>query len=390
MTYRTLTRDEHFQASGPKRILALDGGGLRGILTLGMLRRVESILRERHGGDKDFRLCHYFDLVAGTSTGGIIAAALATGMRVEEVIGHYKRLGREVFKSDWLREGIVRARYDEQTLAMHLKRVFGTNTTLGDPSIQTGLLLVTKRLDTGKPWPLGNNPLGRFFKATATDRWISNGDFPLWKVVRASTAAPCYFDPEHIQITSEIDKPDVVGSFVDGGVSPFNNPSLQAFMYATLEGYNVNWSRGADNLLLVSMGTGMSDPSQRPSQIAAQGAIKALFSLMDDCAILVETVMQWMATSPTKRRLNREIGDLSEDLLAGTPLLSYLRYNVMLTPDDVDIFHPGLSPVELQSLGEMDNPRNLDLLLELGERAGEQRILASHFPSAFNLPPVGM
>ncbi len=384
MTYRVRTRDEHFQGSGPKRILALDGGGLRGVLTLGMLRRVETLLRERHGGDPAFRLCHYFDLIAGTSTGAIIAAGLASGMMVDEVIDYYVRLGHEVFTRDWFREGIIRARYDENTLARHLKSVFGEK-TLGDAAIETGLLLVTKRLDTGKPWPLGNNPAGRFFKAGAADRWISNADFPLWKIVRASTAAPCYFDPETIQITSEIDKPNVAGSFIDGSVSPFNNPALQAFMYATLDGYNVRWKTGDDNLLLVSVGTGMSDPSQRPSQVAAEGAIKALFSLMDDCGMLVETMMQWISTSPTKRRLDREIGDLGQDSLAGTPLLSYLRYNLMLTAEDVDPLHPGLSRDHLRSLADMDRPENMALLLELGERAGEQKVRAEHFPSAFDL-----
>ena len=188
MTYRILTRDEHFQNAGPKRILTLDGGGLRGILTLGVLRRIEAILRDRHGSDPDFRMCHYFDLIAGTSTGAIIAATLAMGMSVDEVIGRYQRLGREVFSRAWFRKGIVRARYDEKTLVSHLKRVLGTDRTLGDESIQTGLLIVTKRLDTGSPWPLGNNPRGRYFAAKGTDTWISNGDYPLWKVVRASTA----------------------------------------------------------------------------------------------------------------------------------------------------------------------------------------------------------
>ena len=78
---------------GPKRILALDGGGLRGVLTLGMLREIETLLRARHGDDPDFRLCDYFDLIAGTSTGAIIAAALSLGMSVDEVHGHYMQAG---------------------------------------------------------------------------------------------------------------------------------------------------------------------------------------------------------------------------------------------------------------------------------------------------------
>ena len=206
MPYRILTRDEHFSSKGPKRILALDGGGLRGILSLGILKHLEATLRARHGGDREFRLCHYFDLVAGTSTGAIIAAALAAGMSVDEVIGHYQQLGREVFTRDWLRFGVVRARYDETSLIANLKRVFGETRTLGDDSLKTGLLVVTKRLDTGSPWPLGNNPAGKHFRAGKDDSWISNGDYPLWQVVRASTAAPSYFDPESITIAAAAGK----------------------------------------------------------------------------------------------------------------------------------------------------------------------------------------
>src|SRR6516225_10849324 len=138
----------------------------------GVLRRIETVLRMRHAKDPGFRLCHYFDLIAGTSTGAIIAAALALGMTVAEVIGHYQKLGREVFLKGWFREGIVRARYDENKLTAHLKRVFGKDRTLGDESLLTGLLVMTKRLDTGSPWPLGNNPRGRYFKAEQADTWI--------------------------------------------------------------------------------------------------------------------------------------------------------------------------------------------------------------------------
>src|SRR6188474_3822638 len=126
MSYSIRTRDQHLANDGnPKRILALDGGGLRGILSLGLLQKIENVLRERHQAGDDFRLCHYFDLIAGTSTGAIIAAALAAGMSVDEVIAHYQQLGREVFTRDWLRFGVVRARYDEASLIANLKRVFG-------------------------------------------------------------------------------------------------------------------------------------------------------------------------------------------------------------------------------------------------------------------------
>jgi uncharacterized protein len=385
MSYRILSRDEHFQNSGRKRILALDGGGLRGILTLGILQQIEKTLRARHGDDPKFRLCHYFDLIAGTSTGAIIAAALAVGMSVEEVIGHYQRLGTAVFEKDWFRRGVVRARYDEETLIRHLKKVFGNGRTLGEASIQTGLLIMTKRLDTGSPWPLGNNPRSRYFRAKPTDTWISNGDYPLWKVVRASTAAPCYFDPEPITIASEKGKKPVVGTFVDGGVSPFNNPSLAAFMYATLEGYQVRWKTGPEELLLMSVGTGTSDPSQTPSAIAAKGAVKALFSLMDDCAALVETMMQWMSSSRTAQDIDRDVGDLRHDLIAGASLLSYVRYNVRLTESEVVGLLPEVSLKQIATMGEMDNPDNLDALLALGVAAGIQKVKDEDFPAGFDL-----
>ena len=74
-----MTLLERLTAAGPKRILALDGGGIRGALTLGCLERIEAILRQRHRRP-DLRLCEYFDLIGGTSTGAIIAAALAIGL----------------------------------------------------------------------------------------------------------------------------------------------------------------------------------------------------------------------------------------------------------------------------------------------------------------------
>jgi patatin-like phospholipase/acyl hydrolase len=383
--YRVLSRDEHYSGPGPKRILALDGGGIRGILSLGILRHVESVLRERHGNERSFRLCHYFDLIAGTSTGAIIAAALAIGMSVDDVMAHYRRLGRQVFRKGWFRRGILRARYDETALVENLKRIFGEARTLGDPGIQTGLLIMTKRLDTGSPWPLANNPNGRYFQADPASRRIANADYPLWKVVRASTAAPSYFDPERVTIAAEAGKAPVVGTFVDGGVSPFNNPALQAFMYATMCGYGVNWNAGEDQLLLVSVGTGMSEQSQAPSRIAASNAVRALFSLMDDCAALVETTLQWMSNSPTARILDRELGNCTDDLLAGKPLLSYVRYNTLLTAERLAALVPGLRPGVVKELSAMDNPDHLEVLLEIGEAVGREQVTPANLPRSFDL-----
>lgn len=387
MPYRIRTRDEHLQNDGsPKRILALDGGGLKGILTLGILSRVESVLRERHGDEKGFRLCHYFDLIAGTSTGSIIAAALAQGMTVPEVTELYMTLGNRVFEKSFFRQGVLRAKYDENRLTEELKKVYGAKTSLGSPDLKTGLLIVTKRLDSGSPWPLGNNPRGKYFGVRPGSAAIPNRDYPLWKVVRASTAAPFYFDPESIEILSVPGKKPAQGQFVDGGISPFNNPALQAFMYATMDGYRVGWPTGPHRLLLVSVGTGRRNPTMTPSKINAEHAVKSLVALMDDCSALMETMMQWMSSSPTARSIDRELGDLRHDLIAGAPLLTYLRYDAELEQEYLrDALALELEENEVESLSEMDAPDNMGVMKDIGERAGKAQVRDQDFPAPFDL-----
>ncbi len=109
MTRRT--RDEHLFGPGPKRILALDGGGIRGALTLGYLKRIEDILRARFGNNPEFRLCDYFDLIGGTSTGSIIAAGLAMGFSIQKLQEIYKTLSDEVFKRPLLRFGVFSSKF---------------------------------------------------------------------------------------------------------------------------------------------------------------------------------------------------------------------------------------------------------------------------------------
>ena len=387
MAYRLQNRDEHLRSDGrPKRILALDGGGLRGILTLGVLQKIEDILRDRHGSGGDFRLCHYFDLIAGTSTGAIIAATLALGWAVEEVRKKYMSLGERVFEKSLFRQGFFRARYDKGKLNDELKGVYGAGTTVGGPEVRTGLLILTKRLDTGSPWPVSNNPRGKYF-ASRQGGTIGNGEYPLWQVVRASTAAPAYFDPEPITIVQQPGRTPVEGEFVDGGASPFNNPALQAFMYATMDGYRIGWPTGADRLLLVSVGTGAADPKVKRANITAQHAIGALLSLMDDCASLQETLLQWMSSSPTAREIDRELGDLRHDLVAGAPLLSYLRYNVDLRKASLERLDPSLTdPKVIESLSEMDAPENMTVLHRLGALAAERDVKSADFASVFDLP----
>ena len=386
MPYPRRTRDQHFGDAGPKRILALDGGGLRGILTLGILKAIEDELRRRHDNDAAFRLCDYFDLIAGTSTGAIIAATLAIGWSVDEITRKYFELGARVFRRSLLRQGLLRAKYDEDQLIEELKAVYGSDTTLGGDSVRTGLLIVIKRLDSGSPWPVSNNPKGKYYGSEAGGT-VGNGDYKLWQAVRASTAAPDYFEPERITIAQLPNHRPIYGDFVDGGVSPFNNPAFQAFLYATLHGYRLKWPAGKDKILLVSVGTGAADPAVRRSEVAAAHAFRALLSLMDDCAAFQEMLLQWMSESPTAREIDGEVGALEGDLPAGTPLLSYVRYNAELQPAAIrDLLgEEEANSLAVENLTAMDAPENMRALHRLGIVTGQRRVLTSHFPAAFDL-----
>src|SRR5687768_17623025 len=97
-TQMATTLAQHLdRGRAPKRILALDGGGIRGVLTLEYLAVIEKMLRDRTGQD-ELRLCDYFDLIGGTSTGSIIAAALACGMSVADLKELYRKIGTTVFE----------------------------------------------------------------------------------------------------------------------------------------------------------------------------------------------------------------------------------------------------------------------------------------------------
>jgi predicted acylesterase/phospholipase RssA len=383
--------EQHLANDGrPKRILALDGGGLRGILTLAMLEKIEDDLKKRHNlGEKDdFRLSDYFDLIAGTSTGAIIAATLAMGWKVRDLTKKYFELGEKVFDKSLLRDGAVRAKYDKDKLIKQLRGVYGADTRLGSDKLLTGLLVVTKRLDTMSWWPLGNNPRGKYYGHQVSEKknTLANSEYPLWQVVRASTAAPAYFDSEEILIGTDESKKKVEGEFIDGGMSPFNNPALMAVMYATLEGYRVNWPTGSDRLLVVSVGTGRADKEVKRSTIAGELAMKGLLGLMDDCAAMQEIMLQWMSTSRTARVMDSEVGDLQHDLIAPNPIISYLRYNGDLGVAAVKELMPKLSDEKIKSFTKMDASENMQALYKLGALTAGRDIRAEDFPTKFDLP----
>src|SRR5208283_3167133 len=145
------TREQHFDpAHGPKRILSLDGGGIRGVLTLEFLEVIEGKLRDRYKNNT-LLLCDYFDLIGGTSTGSIIAAALACGLSVSELQTLYSNLGTAVFDPAWYEKlkvapGVLGPKFDSSSVQRALDDNLGADTSLDSDRIQTGLMIMTKRL----------------------------------------------------------------------------------------------------------------------------------------------------------------------------------------------------------------------------------------------------
>jgi patatin-like phospholipase/acyl hydrolase len=375
---------EHLDpSSGPKRILSLDGGGIRGALTLGYLKKIETILRKKEN-DPKLLLCDYFDLIGGTSTGSIIAAGLSIGMTVDELKDKYMELGGKIFgdkRNFWNpfeTWKFLKAEYNYKALEENLKKIF-KNINLDSNEIRTGLCIVAKRADTNSTWPIINHPKGKFFDT----KLGKNKNIPLWQAVRASSAAPTYFVPQMIDVGD-----GQRAAFVDGGVSMANNPSLTLLMVATLKGFPFRWRMSADQLTIVSVGTGYSVFKKQTDEIEdawmKTWAENVPDMLMQDASWQNQIILQWLSDSPTAHYIDMEIEYLKDDFIGAQPQLKYLRYNFPITENDLNSLQmPGkfFTEKDVSSLVEMSNAGNREILYEIGKIAGEREIKEEHFSS---------
>jgi hypothetical protein len=385
-----LTKEQHLdETCAPKRILSLDGGGIRGILTLEYLSAIEEILRSRTGRP-DFVLSDYFDLIGGTSTGAIIAATLACGMPVANIKQMYRELGACVFEKTYFQQwrlgqkltGLISPKFPAQRVQDVLDQQLGATTTIDSPRVKTGLMIMTKRLDTGSPWPLHNHPRARYS--------TQDGKLFLTQVVRASTAAPTYFEPQEITISSR-DGSTTAAAFVDGGVSPFNDPALQLLMLAALDGHGFRWKTGRDQLLLISVGTGthknILSTSELLNMTAVEQGLRSLQSLMDDTGRVNQAVLQWLTHCVTPWTIDRAVGDMRADSANGPQLATYARYNVLLDQKWLNTeVKVAYQKDRLAKIAEMDDPTNMEDLADIGRLAAKVQITPEHFPKVFDLP----
>ena len=136
---------ERFGAEKPRKLLALDGGGIRGVLTLEILAEMERQLAPT--GAKC--LGEYFDYIGGTSTGAIIAAGLAIGMSAADLLKFYQEFGQKMFEKTSVLNRIATlgsSLYKDEPVANKLKEIF--NAVLpGDQAATPGEDLLTFQID---------------------------------------------------------------------------------------------------------------------------------------------------------------------------------------------------------------------------------------------------
>jgi len=403
------------EGGGKRRILALDGGGVRGFLTIEVLRQLEAELRRR-SGDPEYVLSQYFDLIGGTSTGSIIATGLALGWSVSDVWAAYETIVPKIFgKAAGL--GLFSPRYKNKPLADAFMAEFGDR-ALDSPDLDTGLAIFAKRMDRGSAWMMVNNPGWVYYdNLHANDRYAPNHAFKLRSIVQASAAAPHYFRGVKMKIehVGEKGKKPLDAHFVDGGVAGLNNPALELLTMVRDPAYGFNWPIGADNLYVLSVGTGWIRSVDRAKGIIPRivegvfikQTVNALRGMINDVSLqqvaymqaLGRTDMRWYINSEKRLQDGAPYLALSADGVV-QPLLHYQRVDVrleeetdragQLLPESPSaLLGRSLSGGDISGLNEITNskPENLALLKELGRAAGERFIREASPPPTFDPQP---
>ncbi|MXN92316.1 patatin [Flavobacterium sp. Sd200] len=372
--------ENRYSSTKQRKILSLDGGGIRGVISLEILLELEKQLKKELKQDDNFTLSSYYDYIGGTSTGAIIAAGLSLGLSVQKLLDFYIQNGKAMFdKAFFLNK--INFLYNEQPLLKKLKETFGEEEIdLRCGKFKTLLMVVIMNRTTDSPWPISNNPLAKY---ADTDRPDSNLKIPLYRLVRASTAAPAYFKSETVEW--ERNNPQKKFGFVDGGVTPYNNPAFLLYRMATQEAYKLNWKTGERTLLITSIGTGSAS-----SPGVYNNIFKTLFKLPGnlmhamqvDQDISCRTVGRCIYGSP----IDKELGDMLPLDEEGKPLnmdsdanrhFSYVRYNADLSP--LGLQHLNLSHISSKEICKMDSVKNIQLLQQVGIAASKQVNVKQHF-----------
>ena len=232
------------------KILSIDGGGIRGVIPCKLLAKMEHDLKKKEG--KNAKLCDYFDLICGTSTGSILAIGLALGMSAEKLLTFYEKHGDEIFPPDrrswpkkfsnWM---LGQSFYERRELRKALLEAYGSCTPDGDARLgnaQSHLLVPAYNGETGEMY---------IFKTALTADQQRDSQVPAMAVALSSSAAPMYFRPYSFAYSKKGTREKCVFKhMVDGGVVA-NNPSFLAVAEAVRE-----MGIPLEDISLLSLGTG--------------------------------------------------------------------------------------------------------------------------------------
>jgi len=267
-------------------------------------------------------------------------------------------------------------RYVHGELSRLIREHFGEATTLGDRRLRNLLMVILKNASTDSPWPITNNPRAKF---NARDMEGCNLALPLWRLIRASTAAPSFFAPEEIHFEG-LKKPFV---FVDGALTPYNNPAFIMYLTATLSPYRICWRPSADDMLIVSVGTGLhplSSPDLTPRKMnllytATTTPATLMYASINEQDMLCRAFGKCVAGD----ELDGEIGALRDLEFGGSvdPCFTYVRYNVELTAKGLDSV--GCSHLNTKPLHKLDAVELIKDMQEVGSAVARNRVKAEHF-----------
>jgi Patatin len=251
-----------------KFILTIDGGGIRGLIPATILSALEDKLRRRK---KTLALHRYFHLIAGTSTGAIIAAGLTCpkpGHRQQPaadattLVKLYKDKGATIFNRSIFRKlanlgGLLDEHYDAGPLETILIDMLGPTAEIRDA--------LTKVLITGY-----DIHARRAVFLTNADK--ENERFYFWQAVRGSSAAPTYFEPALVEnLAARRRGTAPTFPMIDGGVFA-NDPGMAAYV----EGAKLGWRDDGEEMVVLSLGTGSANrqiPYQQAKNWGAGGWI---------------------------------------------------------------------------------------------------------------------
>ena len=297
----------------PKRyLLSIDSGGIRGIIPTIALMKLE---RTTGKLTRDI-----FSFVAGTSTGAIIAAAIAAGTPAAQILDFYTNRAKDIFHRSplkFLKLILFGYRYSTQNLQHLIAEALGPAHawTLNDSPID--ILLTAKRISDGMPW---------YFVRDHPANSSCTGRLGLVDCTTASAAAPTYFEPWTISESSTPASCERVGTLVDGAVGVTGNPVYQA----CIEAFEYTPGYSPEETITVSLGTGKFKRRREPRWIGAW----------------LEWVLAELLESPGEQQ--------TEVTWQRFPQMTFYRIDTELKED----------------IG-LDDARDVQQLLEYGERLAE-------------------